>query len=150
MSKILNGQHIQILSHVNLTFENNEGLSTCWETFIFASILQYSSVFYQDCFLEWNNEVRKLQANYSGSVIIMAYAKVQSLKQRVNGGVLQEITKQFVVRCICGDRMVIAHAMSAYNSSTLWCDGCSKKMSTDEYTFHCPQKRSSQLHPRYL
>ena len=80
----------------------------------------------------------------------MAYAQRQSQSQWINSGALQELTKQFVVKCICGDRMVIAHTMSAYNSRTIWCDGCSKKMSAEEYTFHCPQQRSSKVHPRYL
>lgn len=55
---------------------------------------------------------------------------------------LESIAKKFKVKCICGSQMTIKHTMSAYNSSIAWCDGCKKKMTKDEYSYHCPKERN--------
>ena len=57
---------------------------------------------------------------------------------------LESVAKKFKVKCICGTQMTIRHTMSAYNSSVAWCDGCSKSMTKDEYSYHCPKRGSSK------
>lgn len=42
--------------------------------------------------------------------------------------------------------MTIKHTMGAYHSSVAWCDGCSKSMNKDEYSFHCPKRGTVSLH----
>ena len=42
--------------------------------------------------------------------------------------------------------MAIKDIHIAYHSSVAWCDGCSKNMECDEYSFHCPKRGTSSLH----